>query len=174
VSSFYWRYPGKSPTAKPPAVEDRFQMKLKPKGGRYTPPASLAAHYLGKDFVCFGAVEITEGTKGAIKLPVGKAPVYDKALNVFIYDPANFFRATLTANAKTGVFSGKLSDYDEYTDGKGVSKLKTTSLSHAGVLLQIIGTYSGKGYVLIPDPYVDPANPKANYALKRSYPVSIH
>ena len=182
-TTWRWYYPGKTPTGKNIATEDRFSMQLEALGGRYGTVASLADHYAGKYFktqlpdVGISVVEI-EANKTAIKLPAAKAPVYDKNTNTFTRDPTgvgNPDLATLTVNAKTGLFSGKFNDYAESTDAKtGKRNLKTSSLSHAGVLIQRNGDYLGYGYYLFPDPsYADPANPKFKYNLRRSYPVTI-
>ncbi|MCL1919912.1 MAG: InlB B-repeat-containing protein [Kiritimatiellaeota bacterium] len=178
-----WHYPGKTPAGKAPATEDRFSIWLDARGGRYTPPASLAAYYAQALAFFIGnpsapgnwmsAVEILEGTRGALLLPKAKAPFLDKGTGLYVFTPGNPTVATLTANAKTGLFSGTFNWYDEVPDGKGGSKPKATTVKHQGVLTQQGGAFPGAGHYLLPSPYADPANPKAKYNLKRSYPVII-
>jgi hypothetical protein len=143
-----WLYPGKTPVGKPPAIEDRFELKVTASGGKYTPPATLWAYYEGMSFIATNAlvtVAIAEGVKGAIKLP------------------ANPNVATLKVSAKTGVFTGKFNLYETVA-----GKTKTTSVSHAGVLLPYAHLATkAAGYWLLKDASITP------YIINRSQPVVI-
>jgi hypothetical protein len=168
--SWRWLYPGAKPAAKPPAVEDRFTVALAPAGGVFGPLANLGA-YVGKHFkVASEGVDVVlqDAGKGAVKLPAAKPPVWDKTAGVYVFNPDNPAVATFSANAKTGLFTGK---FNVYEDAGG--KLKTISLSHAGILLRDGAVYIGKGYCLEPETWKS-ADPKpVGYTIKRSSPVVV-
>ncbi len=164
-AAWQWRYPGKTPTGKTPATEDRFAMALTPSGGRYSNGADLAAHYAGLSFNAHDyAVEILPDAKGGIKLPAAKGPVYDKPTAQYIYNPQNPGAATLSVNKTTGLFTGKFNLYEE-----NGAKLKTTSFSHQGVLLPT----GGKGFYHVSETWKSGDPKPVSYPLKRSYPVSV-
>ena len=164
-----WHYPGKTPTGKNLATEDRFGLWLTPVGGRYNAPASLAALYTGKEFRFAGTNVVIQANGTGLKLPPGKAPTFNKGDgNYYTSTPDNPFAATLTVNAKTGVFSGKVNDYDLPPTGK----VKAYTYNHSGVLVQQAGVYKGFGFVLATQEWVDPGT-QTKYMLQKSSPVTI-
>ena len=161
--NWLWHYPGKTPTGKAPATEDRFSLRLGVEGGRYTPPASLYDHYAGLAFRAHtNTVALIDGGRGAVKLPPAKAPALDKATGEYLYNADNPAVATFTVNAKTGLFSGKFNLYDFDAN----SKIKATSVSHQGVLIQGPGGGRGAGFYLVTEKW-------GAYTIKRSHPVTV-
>ncbi|MCL1921077.1 MAG: InlB B-repeat-containing protein [Kiritimatiellaeota bacterium] len=168
--AYCWRYPGKTPSGKAPATEDRFAMALSAEGALYSPLSSLYDYYAGLAFHAHtNTVEIIDGGKGTLKLPPAKAPALDKATGEYVYTEGNPTAATLTANAKTGLFSGKFNLYDYDANGKP----KATSVSHQGVLVLrpscdcgVPITPYGAGFYLLPEKW-------GAYTVKRSYPVHV-
>ena len=142
-----WVYPGKSPAAKTPAIEDRFAMDIVANGARYNTLSSLASHYAGLQFFA-GAnalAGIVDNGKGALASS-------DKAA------------ATFSANAKTGVFSGRFKVVHGITG-------KLVSVASQGVLVKAPdGNDFGAGYYLVSE--TSKIN-NVNYTIKRSFPVSV-
>ena len=133
-----WSYPGKSPAAKVPATEDRFTMEVAARGARYSTLATLASHYAG-------AALSADGT--------GLATLIDNGKGALKPDTA---AATFSANAKTGVFTGKI---------------KAPSATHRGVLVQLPGGGSfGAGYYLVTEPLTLNG---VKYTVKRSHPICV-
>ncbi len=167
--AWHWLYPGKTSTGKMPAIEDRFALSLIPEGGRFGSLANLAEHYEGLIFHAADWEVALEANKTNVKLPAAKPPVFDTVAQAYVFTEANPHVATFTANAKTGLFSGKFNRYDFDANGK----LKTISVPHAGVLLQSNGGYGGKGYFLINDTWKSNDTKPVIYPVKRSYPVWV-
>ncbi len=196
-----WRYPGKTPTANPPQTEDRFALELGLAGGYYSPLTDLRAYYSNAVFsaemtdvpytysngpytttvdavqAALPEVPLTfNPATGAVSLPASKAPVYNTVDGAYVYAPTNPAMATLAATQATGLFAGTFNLYYEYSDRNGALKLKTVSVSHAGVLTPVTadaGTASGQGHYLVPDTWKSPAPAPVSYPLKRSYAVDI-
>jgi len=196
-----WRYPGKAPTANPAQTEDRFSLALGMSGGYYSPVADLLAYYSDAWFTAqapgvqhvysSGAYTATvdavdaalpevqlalNPVNGAISLPAGRLPVYDRVAEEYVYAPTNPAAATLAVTKATGVFTGKFNIYYEYYDQTQALKLKTVPVSHAGVLTQIRDDDAmppGLGFYLVPDTWKSPEARPVVYPIKRSYGVEI-
>ncbi|MCL1856346.1 MAG: InlB B-repeat-containing protein, partial [Kiritimatiellaeota bacterium] len=143
---WHWNYPGKTTTGKNLATEDRFTMTLAPDGARYATAETLASHFAGCHFIAADAdiaLALADSGKGAVALPKG--------------NPA---AATFSANAKTGVFSGKFA--------LDLGGKKPATLSHAGILVKRPDPRDsfGAGYFLVPEKW-------GAYTLKRSSPVTV-
>ncbi len=204
VTAFNWYYPGKTPTGKTPATEDRFAMSLFADGGLYDKTVNLADYYAGKGFSadeCF--VELESDGKGGIKIPKGKAPFYNREYEDYEFDEYNPNVLTLTLNKATGLFTGKFNVYDIDYD-TATPKLKATSIACQGVLLHepssngdsgdscegddcspIEGGETpppvptpasgyGRGFYLLPETWLSYDDKPVSYPIKRSYPVSIY
>ena len=198
-----WTYPGKSPTANPPQTEDAFEARLTTLGSVYSPYMDLSTFYTQEVFTASapdlsytyqkgGHVDTVDAwadllpyvpliTKPKMALPAGKAPVFKNG--DYILDDVNPSRATFTLAQKTGVFKGKFNVYYDYTDENGATKLKTVSVKHEGVMLPFYGSVQapnsslpgGTGFYLMPDTWVDTANPSrpVPYKLNRSFSVEL-
>ncbi|MCL1857036.1 MAG: hypothetical protein FWF84_05305 [Kiritimatiellaeota bacterium] len=146
-----WAYLGKAPAGKPPATDDRFAITFSASGAQYDPAAILANAYAG---CCFRVVDLADISVDVIH--DGKGGITLRA---------NPFAATLSATAKTGVFSGKFN--------LDLGGAKPVSVSHAGVLVQRGAESFGAGHYLLPVTYKS-ADPKpVSYPVKRSFPVRI-
>jgi uncharacterized repeat protein (TIGR02543 family) len=196
-----WSYPGKAPAASPAQTEDRFAMSLGMIGGYYNSVADLRAYYSNAWFEAQGPsvsntyvsgtykttvgavqsalpeVRLTFDPKtGAVSLPAGKGPAYDRGAGAYVYAPTNPAAATISAAKATGIFTGKFNLYYEYLDQKGVPKLTTVPVSHEGVLTPVRANAddpSGWGFYLVPDTWKSPDVKPVAYPLKRSYGVEI-
>ena len=189
-----WLYPGKTPAGKTPAVEDRFMAYTFAEGARYNPLARLADYYAGLDFFAEhdAFAEILDDGRGGIVVPKGKAPKYDREYEDYEYDEENPNVVTFKANKATGLFSGKFNIYEELEDAKGNIKLKTTSASYQGVLVQgnaacadggctigeggssaATGSGYGAGFYLLSETWESGDAKPVKYTIKRSYPVNV-
>ncbi len=182
MSPWHWFYPGKTPTGKTIATEDRFALTLQPKGGIYSTPAELAEYYfradnpMAGDYTYLPDVPLTTDAKGNIILPTGKAPVLDKISGEYLYNEANPTVASFTLTKPTGLFSGKFSLYTEEEDAKGVLKLKSTSVSHQGILtpaLEGLNLPIAWGFYLLPDVWLSDDEKPVQYKFNRSFGVVI-
>ena len=169
-----WFYPGKAPAGKTPATENRFMAWTTPRGARYNTLAKLADYFSGRTFSsdeCY--VEIGDDGKGGIRVPKGKVPKYDREREDYEFDEENPNVVTFSANKATGIFSGKFNIYEDVEDAKGNWKLKTTSVSYQGVLVQGDGAGYGGGFYLRNEAWAtDDAKP-VKYTVKRSFPVYV-
>lgn len=196
----WWVYPGKAPAANPPQTEDAFQTLLSPLGSVYSPYMDLSTWYTRKEVFVASEPDLsytyTKGdytntvdawtelfpnvqllTKPTVTLPKGKAPAL-KNDTYIIADAKNPSAATFTLTKNSGVFKGKFNVYYDYTDENGATKLKTVPVKHEGVMLPyyVQSPYpSGAGFYLMPDAWVDTANPAkpVTYKLNRSFGVQI-
>jgi hypothetical protein len=117
-----------------------------------------------------------DATTGAVSLPVGKAPVYNTGANAYSFAPTNPAVATLSVTRATGLFTGRFNLYYEYPDRLGVHQLKTTSVSHEGVLTPMRADTNappGQGFYLVSDTWKSPGAQPVAYPLMRSYGVAI-
>ena len=192
-----WIYPGKSPTAKVPQTEDAFEAQLGCAGSVYFSGWDLSKYYTAEDVFMAGVPDLSytyvkgghTETVGAwtnllpnvplnvskMTLPTGKAPVWNAQAGEFTANNVNPAQATFSLTKKSGVFKGKFNVYYEYTDEKGAQKLKTVPVKHEGVVLPIYTSPSAGGFYLMPDTWVDNADPKkpVTYKLNRSFGVAI-
>ncbi len=182
VSGFgTWHYPGLAPTGKTIATEDRFTAEVELAGGIYYPKSQDLREYDGAlfsaedpgfgEYYPFNLALVSDAKGASLKQAfAGKAPMFDKAGGMYLYNNDNPCVATFAATKATGIFKGKFNLYQEYSDAKGALKLKTTSVAHEGILTP--GSHGGKGFYLVPETWIDPETGKA-YTLKRSFGVSV-
>lgn len=137
-----WVYPGKSVTASDDGfaatLDDGFFTEV---GAAFFKPENLAAVFEGTSFETECGAVTVEASGTSIKLPSG-----------------NTLKATLTASATTGLFSGKVL----YTPDSGASPY---TVRFSGALVPALGI--GAGYYLAPDTSFP------GYTVKRSKPVVI-
>jgi hypothetical protein len=150
--SAMWRYPGKSPMAKPPQTDDRFTLRLDILGGWYGTWAGVAEHYTNTTF-----------RMGDYTVPVG----HNAKGNLTIEEGgANTNNATLTVTSATGVFKGKS---DVRTEGAA----KPTSANHEGILTPFAADFLGLGFYLLYDTWEPTGGKPMTYPLKQSFPIMI-
>jgi hypothetical protein len=139
--------------------------------GAYTTTVGVVASVLPEEALRFDA------KTGAVSLPAGKVPVYDKAASNTVYAVTNPAVATLTVTKATGLFAGRFNLYYEYRDQKGALQLKTVPVSHEGALtpVRVVPAFepSGRGFYLVPDTWKSSDAKPVAYPLKRSYGIEL-
>ncbi|MCL2105397.1 MAG: hypothetical protein FWH21_10220, partial [Kiritimatiellaeota bacterium] len=148
-----WRYPGKSPAAKPPQAEDRFGLRLDILGGWYGTWAEVEGHYADPTLHA-GNYTVPVGHDAKGNLTLGKGG-------------ANTNNATLSVTSATGVFKGKL---DVWAEGAA----KPASATLEGILTPFAADPLGLGFYLLNDSWKSGDAKPVTYPLKRSFPVEIH
>jgi len=180
-----WGYLGKSPVANPPQTKDAFAAEMACIGSLYNPYMDLSTFHTNDVFKVDAPNLAFTYTKGGYSdtvealtnlLPNVRINPSQMTLPTGNANPA---QATLSVTKSSGVFKGKFNVNYEYTDEKGVTKRKTVSVKHEGVLFPIRALdgldFRGAGFYLMPDTYVDSTDPKkpVTYKLNRSFGVSI-
>jgi len=131
---------------------------------RGVPPALVKgddSHTISSTII---AITTNATSTAEVEFPARENDAYD-------YSAENSARATLSFNARTGIFNGSFRLYYDYIlNGRLVHK--TVSVPYAGVLTPVrsdefVDQPAGQGYYLVPDN--DPA--LRAYRLKRSFPV---
>ena len=189
-----WFYPGKTPTGKTPATEDRFEVRSSVDGAYYGKVSDLADYYewhtfyssffgeysVGCDWRWYWSEEggyITSDGKG------GLITFFTFSCNsgcsdpeiVGGYKPKPKPSGMLKVNKATGLFSGKVNVNQCHMDANENERCKVTSVPHQGVLVLGSGgspSY-GAGFLLISEPWVSYDSKPVKYTIKRSYPVRI-
>ncbi len=114
--------------------------------------------------------------KGALTLPPGKAPALCKTCPDYHFHETNPMLTTFTYNAKTGIFTGKFNLYTTYQDAKGLTKLKTASVQHTGILNPLMaraGFPAGSGFYRQPASIHIQGSAKPT-AIQRSHTLAVH
>ena len=191
-----WIYPGKSPAAKVPQTEDAFEAQLDCLGSVYFSNQDLRERYTQEMFIADAPDLPYTYTKGGytetvgawtnllpnvqlnaskMTLPKGKAVAVKNG--DYVIDDANPSATTFSLAKKSGVFKGNFNVYYEYTDEKGVANLKSVPVKYEGVLLPYASSPfpSGAGFYLMPDTWVDTADPKkpVTYKMNRSFGILV-
>ena len=161
----FWSYPGKSPTA----TADAFVSGVNAVGCLYD--TDISTFQAGANFSVWegvtkiiGNVPFVPDVKGGMTLPKARKPYLEKGADFYTYDPVNPFGATFSENKKTGIFTGKLTSFEE-TMVNGKPTLTGTTCSYQGVLMP------GSGSLFYPSKVVYGG---VTYTIKRSYRVEIH
>ena len=184
-----WRYPGSNPVGAVPAVEDRFDVDAFPDGAWYNTAGNLAFYYTNTFFSAatttvgyvysHGAwtsvasltelpdnVAITADSRGTLKIPSARAPVYDRAAGRFVFDATNAACVTFAATKATGLFGGTFNLYYAYQDENAVPRMKTVREPYQGILSPACEPM-GRGYYRVPDTW-------GKHPIQRSSAVEIN